>query len=179
MLLGEEDSPTLFDQVDSVDPNRETGETSQRRGWRGVSDVSDTSEAPNGVSGMFEKRERGGYLETIEDEHAHNVVELRRYQQEEDAWNDEDREELVQGDVYVIDDADRFLKEESSEREAGHISVVHTSANAGGERSVHAGGGGGEEAEATTAEEEGLCGAKQGVDPDHAGHRRAGGYGGG
>ena len=45
MLLGEEDSPTLFDQVDSVDPNRETGETSQRRGWRGVSDVSDTSEA--------------------------------------------------------------------------------------------------------------------------------------
>lgn len=118
MLLGEEDSPTLFDQVDSVDPNRETGETSQRRGWRGVSDVSDMSEAPNGVSGMFEKRERGGYLETIEDEHAHNVVELRRYQQEEDAWNDEDREELVQGDVYVIDDADRFLKEESSEREA-------------------------------------------------------------
>lgn len=111
MLLGEDGSLNLDDL--SLDG----GLIDQHRECHGVSDISDGSEMLHGVSGMFEKQERGGYLQPNEDEHAHNVMELRRYQREESVWGHEDCNEMVCGDVYVIDDADRVLKEESSERE--------------------------------------------------------------
>lgn len=111
MLLGEDDSLNLDDL------HLEGGIIDQNREWRGVNDISDGSEALHGVSGMFEKKERGGFLQPNEDEHAHNVMELRRYQREESIWGNENCDEMVHGDVYVIDDADRVLKEESSERE--------------------------------------------------------------
>lgn len=91
-----------------------------RQVGRGVSDISESSELLNEMNDLLDRQDRGGYLDSILDEHKQNVIELRRYQQEDPEWKDENRGEVDTAGVYVIDDADRLLREES----LGRISNV-------------------------------------------------------